>query len=197
MGPGRKKKMTSSVDELRVTRQSPVKSVVMALDTVIKRSVDICLIASCCVVLFMALFGSLDVVSTFLFSRPVPLARELSEVLLAVVIFAAMATALREDRNVNVDLFVGRASPFVRRLTRLLALFIGTIVFALLAWRSADLARSSFVENELAAAAIRFPIWPVKIAVTIAMAVTFAEYARQLLWALFGKGRPADKNPSE
>ena len=189
--------MTSSVDELRVVRQSPVKLVVMTLDTVVKWSVDICLVASCCVVLFMALFGSLDVVSTFLFSQPIPLARELSEVLLAIVIFAAMATALREDRNVNVDLFVGRASPFARRLTRLLALFIGTIVFALLAWRSAGLATSSFVENELAAAAIRFPIWPVKIAVTVAMAVTFAEYARQLLWALFGKGRPADKITSE
>jgi len=157
---------------------------VALLDAFVRRAVEICLGVSCCMVMVMTLYGSADVLATFLLGRPVPLARELSEVLLAVTIFAAMATALREDRNVSVDLVVGRAGPGLRRLSRGLALLVGGAVFALLAWRAYILAAESFVDHELAAAVIRFPIWPAKALVALAIAVTLAEYVRQLLWLL-------------
>ena len=174
---------------------SPLRSVALLLDAAIRRAVDFCLVLSCCVVLVMALYGSVDVLSTFLIGRPVPLARELSEVLLAVAIFAAMATALREDRNVTVDLVIGRAGPTVRRIARGGALVVGGVVFAILAWRAAIMAEDAYATHEVAAALVRFPIWPAKALVALAIAVTLAEYVRLFVRLLIGLDTAADRPP--
>ena len=169
---------------------SPVRSVALLLDACIRRACDASLCVSCCVILAMALYGSIDVLSTFLLGRPVPLARELSEVLLAVAIFSAMATALREDRNVTVDLFIGGAPLVLRRLARGAALLVGGAVFALLAWRSIVQASDSYVEHEVAMALVRFPIWPAKALVAAAIVVTLAEYVRLFVRLLLGDPLP-------
>ena len=174
---------------------SPVRAVAMALDAFIRRAVDLCLIVSCVTVLTMAAFGSVDVLSTFLLGRPVPLARELSEVMLAVAIFSAMATALREDRNVTVDLFIGNAGLRVRKLARGMALIVGGVVFAILAWRSGILAHDAFTENELATALIRFQIWPFNAVVAFSIAVTLAEYVRLFIRLLIGRDPILDHPP--
>lgn len=174
---------------------SPVRSAALLLDACIRRACDASLIVSCCVILVMALYGSVDVLSTFLLGRPVPLARELSEVLLAVAIFSAMATALREDRNVVVDLFIGRASLALRRLARGAALLVGGAVFALLAWRAIVMAGDSYVEHEVAMALIRFPIWPAKALVAATIVVTLAEYVRQFVRLLLGDPLPQAHAP--
>lgn len=166
---------------------SPFRAIAMALDAFVRRAVDLCLIVSCVTVLLMAVYGSTDVLSTFLLGRPVPLARELSEVLLAVAIFSAMATALREDRNVSVDLFISRAGPRVRKLARGMALIVGGVVFAILAWRGGIMAHDAYADNELATALIRFQIWPFKAAVAFAIAVTLAEYVRLFIRLLIGR----------
>ena len=174
---------------------SSVRSAALLLDACIRRACDASLIVSCCVIMVMALYGSVDVLSTFLFGRPVPLARELSEVLLAVAIFSAMATALREDRNVAVDLFIGHASLTVRRLARGAALLVGGAVFALLGWRAIVAASDSYVEHEVAMALIRFPIWPAKALVAAAIVVTLAEYARLFVRLLLGDPLPQAHSP--
>lgn len=174
---------------------SPVRRAALLLDACVRRACDASLIVSCFVVLAMALFGSVDVLSTFLLGRPVPLTRELSEVMLAVAIFSAMATALREDRNVVVDLFIGKAPEALRRLARGAALLIGAAVFVLLAWRSFVSASDSYVEHEVAMALIRFPIWPAKALVAAAILVTLAEYVRQLVRLLLGDPLPQAHAP--
>ncbi|MCC3306201.1 TRAP transporter small permease subunit [Sneathiella sp. HT1-7] len=166
----------------KVTRS---RSALTRLDVLIRYLVDVCLALSCCLALFLAIFGSADVLTTFLFNKPIPLARELSEVLLPVIIFAAMSAAMRENRHVNVDLFISNAGPFVRRLIQILTYSLGSIVFFILAWQSAILAADSFADKELAAAAIRFPVWPIKIAVTAAMTIIFLECIRKLAWSVF------------
>jgi len=174
---------------------SPVRTVALALDATVRRACDASLVVSCCAVLVMALYGTVDVLSTFVFGRPVPLARELSEVLLAVAIFSAMATALREDRNVTVDLFIGGAPLALRRIARGAALLVGGAVFALLAWRSFVSASDSYHEYEVAMALIRFPIWPAKALVAAAIMVTLAEYVRQFVRLLLGDPLPQAHSP--
>ena len=174
---------------------SPLRSVALLLDACIRRACDASLVVSCCAVLVMALYGSVDVLSTFLLGRPIPLARELSEVLLAVAIFSAMATALREDRNVTVDLFIGAARPALRRLARGAALLVGGAVFALLAWRAIVMASDSYVEHEVAMALVRFPIWPAKALVAAAIVVTLAEYVRLFVRLLLGAPLPQPRTP--
>ncbi|WP_417728514.1 TRAP transporter small permease [Roseovarius sp.] len=150
-----------------------------------------CLVIACGTLAFMAVFGSADVISTFLFGRPVPLARELSEVLLAVVIFQSFAVAARDDRHVKVDLFLQFFGSRLLGWLRLAAMAGAGAVFLLLAVQSAELAQASFSENELAMASIRFPVWPAKIAVSLAMFITVAEYARQIVHAYLNLALPA------
>ncbi len=133
----------------------------------------------------MTLMGSADVIATFIFGRPVPLVRELSEVLLAVVIFMSLAVAAREERHVKVDLFLQYFGPRFRRWLRVGALAISAVVVALLAFQSAELATASFIEDERAMASIRFPVWPAKIAVAVGLFVTVLEYLRLLCRAIF------------
>lgn len=143
------------------------------------------MILACAILILMTVMGSADVISTFIFGRPVPLVRELSEVLLAVVIFMSLAVVAREERHVKVDLFLQHFGPSLRRWLRVVALAISAIVIALLAVQSFELATASFTENERAMASIRFPVWPAKVAVAIGLGVTFLEYLRLLCRALF------------
>ncbi len=153
-------------------------------DRAIKILVDICLILACVILVLMTFMGSADVISTFIFDRPVPLVRELSEVLLAVVIFMSLAVVGREERHVKVDLFLQHFGPGVRTWLRVAALAISAVVVALLATQAAELATASFTEDERAMASIRFPVWPAKVAVAIGLAVTVLEYLRLLCRAL-------------
>lgn len=177
------------------TRLSFVRRVAGIADACVRRACDASLLLSCIAIFVMAMYGSVDVLSTFLIDRPVPLSRELSEVLLAVAIFSAMATALREERHVTVDIFVGNAPDRVRRLAKGLALLVGGGVFALLAWRSAVQAVASYVDGEVAMALYRFPIWPAKILIAVAILITLAEYIRLFVHLLFGEPFPRSRMP--
>ncbi len=161
-------------------------------DRAIKVLVDICLVLSCTILAFMTLLGSADVISTFIFDRPVPLVRELSEVLLAVVIFMSLAVVAREERHVKVDLFLQYFDPGLRRWLRIAALAISAAVVSLLAVQSAELALASYTEGERAMASIRFPVWPAKIAVSVGLAITVLEYIRLLSRAVFAPTKTPD-----
>ncbi len=154
-------------------------------DRAIKVLVDICLVLSCAILAFMTLLGSADVISTFILDRSVPLVRELSEVLLAVVIFMSLAVVAREERHVKVDLFLRYFGPGLRRLLRIVALAISAAVVSLLAVQSTELAMASYTEGERAMASTRFPVWPAKIAVAVGLAITVLEYIRLLSRAVF------------
>ena len=181
------KAMNSSKTDMPAGR--PAASAWSICDRATKTLVDICLILACAILVLMTVLGSADVIKTFIFGRPVPLVRELSEVLLAVVIFMSLAIVAREERHVKVDLFVQHFGPGLRRWLRVLALAISAAVVALLAVQSAELATASVTEDERAMASVRFPVWPAKVAVAIGLAVTVLEYVRLLCRAIFA---PAD-----
>ena len=175
--------MNSSKDGARAAQSRPLSWAIC--DRAIKVLVDFCLVLSCTILAFMTLLGSADVISTFVFDRSVPLVRELSEVLLAVVIFMSLAVVAREERHVKVDLFLRHFGPGFRRLLRIAALVISAAVVSLLAVQSTELAMASFTEGERAMASIRFPVWPAKIAVAVGLAITVLEYIRLLSRAVF------------
>lgn len=161
-------------------------------DRAIKVLVDVCLVLSCTVLAFMTLLGSADVISTFIFGWPVPLVRELSEVLLAVVIFMSLAVVAREERHVKVDLFLGYFGAQARRWLRVAALAISAVVVSLLAVQSSELALASYIEGERAMASIRFPVWPAKVAVAVGLVITVLEYIRLLSRAVFAPTDTSD-----
>ncbi|MBL4919129.1 TRAP transporter small permease [Szabonella alba] len=140
----------------------------------------------------LMLIGAADVLGTYGMGRALPSAREFSEVILSVLVFSGIALAFRADRQIGVDLFTTHMPLGPRGILRAVAHLLAAAVFALLAWRASVSALAAFQISETAAALIRFPVWPFKMAVALLMAVTALECLRQGLG-----GPPAPQSEAE
>ena len=78
-----------------------------------------------------------DVVTCYWFNAPVDGAFELTELLLAALIFAALPLTTGAGAHVEVDLLAGHSGPQLRRAMQVLAAVVSGLVLALLAWRLA------------------------------------------------------------
>ena len=76
-----------------------------------------------------------DVVTRYWFNAPVNGAFELTELLLAALIFAALPLTTAAGQHVEVDLLAGLASKPARRVMNGLAALVSGIVLAVIAWR--------------------------------------------------------------
>ena len=77
----------------------------------------------------------IDVVSRYWFNAPVDGAFELTELLLAALIFAALPLTTGAGAHVEVDLLAGITGPRLRRVLQALAAVISAAVLLILAWR--------------------------------------------------------------
>ena len=135
----------------------------------------------------MAVIGTADVVAFNVLSRPVPAANEIASAMLPLVVMLAMSEVQRRDGHIRVD-FVSNVLPAaIRRWLPVLYALVALVVFGLLAWGASDLAASSVRISERAIAAIRFPVWPVKL--VFAAGATLV--ALQILVQLTGAVRSA------
>lgn len=76
-----------------------------------------------------------DVVTRYWFNAPVNGAFELTELLLAALIFAALPLTTAAGQHVEVDLLAGLASRPARRVMNGLAALVSGVVLAVIAWR--------------------------------------------------------------
>lgn len=120
------------------------------------------LVAYASILLLMGL-GTADVVGSYLLGSPLPSAREFSEVIMSVLVFAGLAVVCGRERHIVVDLFVGGRDGRVVGALRLVARLAAIAAFGLLAWRAAVGAFDSLAIQETALAFIAFPVWPFKL----------------------------------
>jgi TRAP-type C4-dicarboxylate transport system permease small subunit len=139
----------------------------------------------------MAVVGTADVLALNLFGRPVPAATEFASAMLPIAVMLAMAYAQRERAHITVDLFSQMFPPALGRVTLTLSLLIGVIVFSLLSWGAWELAFDSMAINERAVAAVRFPVWPVKLAFAFGASVCTLQLLRELVWTVALGKEPA------
>lgn len=185
----------SAAEPRQATARYPLLATVTRL---IDPLVNGCLLISCVTALFVALYGTADVVSTYFFKYPLPVASELPAELLVVIIFMALPRVMRDDRNVAIDLVMEHASPSAQRVARILSLCLCAAIFAFLSWRSFHSAMASYAIREAASALYRFPIWPIKILMVAALVVTCLESLRLAVSALLDQEEPkinADEQP--
>lgn len=76
-----------------------------------------------------------DVVSRYWFNAPVDGAFELTELLLAALIFAALPLTTGAGAHVEVDLLADISGPKLRRIMQALAALVSAAVLLVLAWR--------------------------------------------------------------
>lgn len=107
-----------------------------------------------------------DVIGRYVFNSPLPGAFELTEVLLALVVFVGLPIVTARREHVTVDLVTGRLPGAVRRGFARLALTVTAGVLGLLSWRLALLARD-FSSYGDATVYLGIPLGPVALVMAV------------------------------
>jgi TRAP-type C4-dicarboxylate transport system permease small subunit len=100
------------------------------------------------IVIGMAILTGLDVGGRYLFKSPIKGAFELTEVLLSSIVAFGIAATTAAEEHITVDAFSVKLKPSVQRILKLIANFIGLLVFAVLVWQGILSGRDSINARE-------------------------------------------------
>jgi TRAP-type C4-dicarboxylate transport system permease small subunit len=142
---------------------------------------------------FITALTTLDVVGRYLFNRPLRGAFELTEMVMATLIFAALPLVTLRREHVAVDLLDAWLGPRARKVQHALIQVACTAILAVLAWVMFRQARQSALDG-LHTDALRLPIAPIlyfgAAAILVAAIIHFIHACRPP-----GPERPADEPP--
>lgn len=134
------------------------------------------------------LMGTADVVGRYFFNHPVTGAFEISEVMLAGIVFFSLAYTSSQGGHVRVDTFVVRFPPGLRAVLGFLVALISMVVFALIGWQGLLNAVSSW-ETKQVVDVIDIPLVPFKLFVPLGCLAICLELAKQAMGYLSGQAR--------
>lgn len=148
-------------------------------------------------VLLMAIVGTLDVLGTLLFDRPLPGAYELIQTLLVAAVVLPMAFAQRQGRHIRVTIFLEMMPDRIRRGIDILNAVLNLSLFALVAWFGWVAGIKSTLIGEFTSGLIPFPVWPAKLALaagaslmTLQSLLDILVGARRILGTLTSRRHP-------
>lgn len=124
--------------------------------------------------------GTFDVIGRYFFNKPIKGAYEISEILLAGIVFFGLAYALSVGGHVRVETFVTLFRPRARAIVGFITTFLSLIIFVLIGWQGAILAMKSWEHHRLIDV-IFIPIAPFQLLVPIGAMAVCLELIVQLL----------------
>ena len=124
--------------------------------------------------------GAADVLGRYFLNRPIKGAYEVSEILLAAIVFFGLAYALAMGGHVRVDTFVSLMRPRTRATAGIITSLLSLIIFVLIGWQGAELAMKSLKHHRLIDV-IFIPIWPFQLLVPIGAFAVCLELIIQML----------------
>ncbi len=132
------------------------------------------------VLMLLMIITFIDVLGRYLFSAPLPGAFELTEIMMAMLIFAGLPLVSRANQHVTVNLIVGILSPIILHLQRMITQAIMAVVLAVMAWRMWIKAEEMLEQGD-ETAYLLLPIAPVAFFMTLMMAVSTLIVAIQFI----------------
>jgi TRAP-type mannitol/chloroaromatic compound transport system permease small subunit len=145
----------------------------------------IALVLASMAVAAIIIIGTWDTVGRALFNSPMMGGVEISESLLATVIFLAMPYAQRHGQNVVVDIIVQMFSVRAQVIAFFIALIITFLAFSLLAYQAIDGARAAVDAMEVSAGYVPVPVWIAKVLAAFGLVFAAAETLRQIVFTIF------------
>ncbi|TNE34959.1 MAG: TRAP transporter small permease [Alphaproteobacteria bacterium] len=122
----------------------------------------------------------IDVIGRAFFAAPLPLATEISIMLLIVKIFLGMAGAQATDSNFQVTIAVDLLNSRWRRIQRIFSLFISLIGMGIIAWLSITYAITSTERGEVSFGVYLWPVWPERIILAAGLALLIVQILSDL-----------------
>lgn len=132
------------------------------------------------VLMLMMIVTFVDVLGRYLFLAPLPGAFELTEIMMAMLIFAGLPLVCRANQHVTVNLIVGLLSPKIRRFQRLITQVLMVIVLAVMSWRM-WIKAADMLEQGDETAYLLLPVAPVAFLMTVLTAVSTVIVAGQFV----------------
>ncbi|ETX13366.1 hypothetical protein OCH239_10625 [Roseivivax halodurans JCM 10272] len=139
---------------------------------------------------------TVNVVTRYAFNRPIAGTLELTEGALPLIIFLSLALTQFHGGHIRVTLLTDRLPQGLARGLSVLAMLAGAVLFAWAAWAGWLSAEKSFAIGEMKRGSIRYPIWPIKYAVSFGMALLTLQFLLDALCTAVGM-TPASPDPEE
>ncbi len=125
-----------------------------------------------------------DVIGRAFFAAPLPLATEISVMLLIVKVFLGMAGAQATDSNFQVTVLTDHLTPRLRHYQRLVTLAIALLGIGLITWFAVKYAFASTQKGEMAFGVHPWPIWPERIILAAGLGLLVLQLAVELVGTL-------------
>jgi TRAP-type C4-dicarboxylate transport system permease small subunit len=124
--------------------------------------------------------GASDVIMRYVFNNPITGAMELSQVLMAGVVFLGWGYAQATRSNVRIDFILAKYPLRTQVIIDFAILVLTIALFSLIAWESAIIAMVDWEKNRLIDT-ILFPIFPFKLLVPLGAFIVCLECIIQML----------------
>ena len=141
----------------------------------------------------MMVIGAADAFFTKALSLPLPGVYELTETLMVMSAFLALALAQANRGHIRVTLFVGLLAPRLRAFFDVVGSVLTAVLFVGIAWFGWVSAVHSFNVGEFSPGSLPLPLWPARLALAIGASFMVIQSLADLaldLAVLFGR-RPA------
>ena len=122
----------------------------------------------------------------FGFNAPIAGTLELTESALPIIIFFSLALTQYEGGHIKVVLLTQRLPVPLARAAKVLAMALGFALFAWAAWAAWGMAMKSLAIGEMERGSIRFPLWPIKFAVFVGLALLAIQFLLDAVHAALG-----------
>ena len=132
----------------------------------------------------------IDVVGRAFFASPMPLATEISVMLLIAKVFLGMSGAQATDSNFQVTVLIDRLPPGWRRAQQVLSLVIALCGIGVISWLSVRYAVAATEQGEMSFGVHAWPIWPERIIVAAGLCLLTAQILNDLVGTvIWGRDR--------
>jgi len=139
---------------------------------------------SAMMVVVTMLLVSADVVGRYFFDQPLPGTFEISEVLLALIIYLALPYVQYKRANISIEMISDHYPPRFRKIFDICCMMLGAVVFGFLAERGVELTRSSWEIKEISEGTIPFPIAPFKMMIPLGFGLLSLRLLTQFIEAV-------------
>lgn len=145
-------------------------------------------------ILLMSVSGGVDVLFTAVLGKPIPMVYELTEALMALIVFLALGHLQMTDGHIAMELVPARLGPTGRRRHVLVVQVVALVCFAALTWQAWLMAMASWSVREYSVGLHPFPLYPAKFAVALGGALATLCCVAKCIQAVTGKA-PTPRSP--
>ena len=152
-------------------------------------NIVLCLL-SAAIIFFVMVLVTADVTGRYALDAPISGTYEMGESFMVAIVFFAMGYTQMVKGNVQVDTIVRHFSQRKQYLVEVLGSFMGAVFFAVVMYWSWFEAWDALIKGRETAGVLAFPLFPIKLFVTIGAASVFLQFLIDLVQNVKYASRP-------